>query len=148
MKSVIGILFALFLLAAGIYAISQMQPAPSFKTDDIADAEQQIKALYLKKQIVISEVHLIRENSRKLTGYAKYVTDVPLLGQRIEMTVKCDVQMGDTSRESVVSCMPAGFEQAPAVQPEAPSAQAPKPQKPVEPRSVFDPSLPSSLDTH
>jgi len=65
--------------------------SPSFSDEDIAGAQNSIRAEYEKnKKLEVVDVALIKETSTRLTGYV----EVRVKGTSIERTIDCSANMG------------------------------------------------------
>jgi hypothetical protein len=91
-------------LVAAYFAYALLRPA-SFSDADIMAAKADIKAeLQKQKGVSVTEVQLIRETPRKLTGFAKLhfsapnTESGPLAGYSVDITRQCGATMGDGDR--------------------------------------------------
>ena len=60
--------------------------------ENIKLATDGIRKMYVEKQVMVVDVQLIKESSKKLTGFAKLQSD----GQ--ELTVNCTATIGEDSK--------------------------------------------------
>lgn len=65
-----------------------------FTEDDINKCKKSIKSEFEKRRgVTVTEVNLIKESSKKLTGFAKM--NVSILGEEIEVMKSCTANMGE-----------------------------------------------------
>jgi len=74
-----------------------------FTDQDVANAEKSIKTEFEKKDFTVSEVKLIKESDRKLSGFVRLKKRVPIVGD-MEVTKNCTATMGENSSEYIWKC--------------------------------------------